>query len=61
MERRTARGDASMTPYWHRSQTLRAVERLHCPCGAVVYEGPKPDFARVSCPKCKRVMDVQRR
>jgi len=60
MERRTIRGDRGVTPYWHANQTLKSMERLFCPCGCLVYEGPKPDFARVSCPKCRRVMDVPR-
>ena len=50
-----------MTPYWHRSQTVKTLERLYCPCGCLMYEGPKPTFAAVSCPKCKRVTQVERR
>jgi hypothetical protein len=61
MERRTIRGDRSVTPYWHQSQSLRIVkQQLFCPCGTLVYSGPKPTFARVSCPKCRQVMDVRR-
>jgi hypothetical protein len=60
MEHRTIRGNRSMTPQWHRSQVVKAMERLYCPCGALVYEGPKPTFARVSCPKCKKIMDLRR-
>lgn len=61
MKRRTIRGNPSVTPYWHRSQSIRSVERLYCPCGAIVYEGPKPNFSRISCPKCKQVFDVPKR
>lgn len=59
MERRTIRGDRNMAPQWHRSQTIKSMERLYCPCGTLVYEGPKPTFARVSCPTCKKIMDVR--
>jgi len=58
MERRSIKGNRSLTPYWHRSQGVQALQRLVCPCGALVYEGPAPDFPRVSCPKCKKVMEV---
>lgn len=58
MERRSIRGNPSVAPYWHRQQSVQAADRLFCPCGTLVYEGPKPNFARVSCPKCKQVMDV---
>lgn len=60
MERRTLPGGPAPTPYWHRTQSLGRAQRLFCPCGAVVYEGPKIDFSRVSCPRCKQVMDVPR-
>ena len=41
-----------------RDQILKVAEKLFCPCGCLIYEGPKPDFSRISCPKCKLVMDV---
>lgn len=47
-----------MTPYWHRSQVVKTVERLFCPCGCLMYEGPKPTFCAVSCPKCKRITEI---
>lgn len=40
---------------------MKSIERLYCPCGTIVYEGPKPTFARVSCPKCKQVIDLRRK
>jgi len=32
--------------------------RLSCDCGAIVYEGKKVNFSRVSCPKCKKIHEV---
>ena len=37
---------------------MKEAIRLTCPCGAIVYEGTKPNFPRVSCPKCKQVHEV---
>jgi hypothetical protein len=59
MKHRTIPGDRSLTPYWHKSQVVKTVERLFCPCGCLVYEGPKPTFSAVSCPKCKRVTQLR--
>lgn len=58
MERRTIRGGPSLTPYWHRTQSIGTRHRLLCPCGTLIYEGPKPNFSRISCPSCKGVWDV---
>lgn len=57
MERRTVPGQNTHSQ-WHRSQAMSSAIRLSCDCGAIVYTGPKPDFSRVSCPKCKKVHDV---
>lgn len=58
MERRTSHGDRQIFPQWHRSQAMKEAVRLTCPCGAIVYEGIKPNFSRVSCPKCKTIHEV---
>lgn len=58
MERRTIRGERSPTSFRHNSQVVKAFERLYCVCGCLMYEGPKPTFKRVSCPKCLRVTDM---
>lgn len=59
MKRMTVRGDRSVTPYWHRSQVVKSVERIFCECGVLMYAGPKPTFAAVSCPRCKRVRQLR--
>jgi hypothetical protein len=57
MERRTVRGE-NTHPQWHRSQAMGSAIRLSCDCGAIVYEGKKVNFSRVSCPKCKKIHEV---
>lgn len=60
MERRTIRGSRSLFPQWHRAQTVGVVEKLFCVCGALMYEGPKPKFTRISCPRCKKITEIER-
>lgn len=60
MERRKIRGNRSMFPQWHQSQSVKVAERLYCLCGALMYEGPKPNFTRISCPKCKKITELER-
>lgn len=50
-------------PYARRHTEGVAVvrERLLCPdCGALMYVGPKPKFAAISCPSCKKVWEMPR-
>lgn len=57
MEHGSVRGEGTHSQ-WHVSQMMTSAVRLLCVCGAIVYTGPKPNFSRVSCPKCKKVHDV---
>lgn len=48
-------------PRWDKATVVREVVTLRCPNDdAVMYQGPKPDFARISCPDCKAVWPVKR-
>lgn len=49
-----------MFSQWHRQQSSVIVERLVCICGATMYEGPKPKFTRISCPRCKKITEIER-
>lgn len=63
MEKKTIRvkGNEFGRGMGHNRTTLLSVtDRLYCPCGCLVYEGKKPNFSRISCPKCKGVFDVPR-
>ncbi len=61
MERSRVPKQRSTHPQWHQRTVLTAVQTLTCPNdGVVMYQGPKPNFSRVSCPSCKAVWPVKR-
>lgn len=62
MDRAKIRGNRNVYVQRHRRVVLQSVETLTCPTdGTVIYQGPKPTFAAVSCPKCKAVWPVNRK
>ena len=61
MHKRTVRNNRNTHVQWHRRAVLKSVEELKCPNdGTLMYQGPKPTFAAVSCPTCKAVWPVKR-
>lgn len=60
MKRKRLRGERKPYAAWHAESGIKSYHELKCSaCGAVMYQGPKPTFAAISCPGCRQVWDLR--